>query len=286
MPELLPWTANDRTPDVEIISGEIPDIGPTASAFGPAIKIAGDGGVRLEIPTVGVFFIEGGHRVTIAAVPGVSESDVRVFLLGTVLGVLCYRWGLLPLHAAGVAVKGGALLVTGDSGAGKSILVAALAARGFPLIADDLCALDFSDKAAPKILPAFPRLKLWADSATRLGIPVEGLERCRAATQKFALPFAAERFHAAALPPKSIVLLYREPLRARVGTQRLSGMAAVARRNQIVYCARLGDALGYAKRIFQGFTELLNAAPLYETARSDRFDDLAALCDRATEAVE
>ena len=52
------------------------------------------------------------------------------------------RPDLLWLHAAGVAQDGHAVLITGPSGSGKSMLAAQLIARGFDYLGDDVLPLD------------------------------------------------------------------------------------------------------------------------------------------------
>ena len=50
--------------------------------------------------------------------------------------------GYEPLHATAVVVDGEAVAFLGDCGYGKSTLGAAFLARGFPLLTDDVLALE------------------------------------------------------------------------------------------------------------------------------------------------
>lgn len=70
---------------------------------------------------------------------GVLVAQSRAFLVGTVMGILLHQRGEMVLHAASLEIGGGAVLVLGDSGAGKSVCAAALAAAGHALLSDDLC---------------------------------------------------------------------------------------------------------------------------------------------------
>lgn len=284
LPELPDAPATGEPPDLRIELGPVPRLAGHATLFGPVVQIGGDGQVRLDIPAVAAFRIDGGHLVTIEPAMATDAPDIRVFLFGTVLAVLCFRWGLLPLHAGAVESDGRALLVTGESGAGKSTLTAALAERGHRLVADDLCALDFSQVGAPAILPAFPRLKLWADSAASLGIATRGLERSRLQLHKFHIPVAADRFRADRLPPKAVFLLRHADLPSQIGIERKRGHDALRYRG-IVHRAALGAELGYGAAIFKGLAALLQAAPLFVVARGDKLGGLADLADRVLEAA-
>lgn len=55
--------------------------------------------------------------------------------------------GLELLHAAGVALAGGVVLMAGEPGAGKTSLAAALVRRGGALLSDDAVALELRDDA-------------------------------------------------------------------------------------------------------------------------------------------
>lgn len=94
-----------------------------------------------------------------------SASDVPAAFYGTVVAhVLAWR-GLTPLHGSAVAVGGKAVLIAGDSGAGKSMLCHALVMRGGDLISDDLSVLAPLDSfTVPHVLPGRPAIRL-ADPA-------------------------------------------------------------------------------------------------------------------------
>lgn len=49
---------------------------------------------------------------------------------------------LVPIHAAAAAIDGGALLLAGPAGSGKSTLVAGLVRRGFAYLTDEVAAID------------------------------------------------------------------------------------------------------------------------------------------------
>jgi hypothetical protein len=65
----------------------------------------------------------------------------------------------------------------GASGQGKSTIAAALEARGHPLVADDVVAVDPGHAPAPLVPPGIPQLKLWPDAVTALGGRPDALPR-------------------------------------------------------------------------------------------------------------
>ncbi len=275
LPELLPWDGDAREPDVEVSLGSAPGLGAGATAFGPAFQIAGDR-VRLSVPGVATYLVEGGGRVVVDPQVDPGAPDIRVFLLGSVLSVLCYKRGLLPLHASAVEVGGRALLLAGESGLGKSTLAAALVARGHRLLSDDVCALDPAAPGGPLLWPSFPRLKLWEDAARQLSVGTGGLERSRVQLHKYHLPVGPGRFRAEPLPPAHVVLLRRVALPRDAGPRPLGPLDGCVRYD-MVHRWRLGLALGCRALLFAGMTRLLRAAGATDMARVDDLDGLPRL---------
>jgi hypothetical protein len=69
---------------------------------------------------------------------GESHQCAAYYLVGPILAFVLRRRGALLLHGSSVAMGKAAVTFLGPSGAGKSTLAAALAKRGFSLLADDL----------------------------------------------------------------------------------------------------------------------------------------------------
>jgi hypothetical protein len=80
------------------------------------------------------------------------------------------RPDLLWLHAAGVAQDGHAILITGPSGSGKSMLAATLVAEGFDYLGDDVLPVDACTKTVhpfpitPAVRGRSPHYMLTADA--------------------------------------------------------------------------------------------------------------------------
>lgn len=70
-----------------------------------------------------------------------SLADLASYLTGPVLGFILRLRGIVALHASAVDVQGKAILLVGNACSGKSTTAAALAMRGFKVIAEDVAAL-------------------------------------------------------------------------------------------------------------------------------------------------
>ena len=96
-------------------------------------------------------------------------SEESLWLNGSVYAAIASINGLLPIHASAVALDGSVLAFTGQAGAGKSTLVAALGKHGFPMFCDDTLVIDVTDPDRLMCLPGHKRLKLAPDAIEMTG---------------------------------------------------------------------------------------------------------------------
>jgi hypothetical protein len=96
------------------------------------------------------------------------------------------------------------------SGSGKTTLATTIIKAGGTLVADDISVIDFSD-SKPAVRPAFPAVKIWADSLNYLGIPVEGLVRVRGNLEKYYLPVQRFSYKSATIDHILILNSYNRP---------------------------------------------------------------------------
>jgi hypothetical protein len=136
---------------------------------------------------VGSFLVRGGRDIIVDPSPRLDEKMLRLFILGPVLAVLLHQRGHLLLHASAVAMADEAVLFLGDTGWGKSTMAAALCARGYNLVTDDVAVLR-TDARGSMLFPGYPQLKLWPEALVSLGDDPEKLPRCNPHFEKRARP--------------------------------------------------------------------------------------------------
>lgn len=157
-----------------------------------------DSEVLFSVPEVGLFAAEGGHTIHVSPSPGVAEERLRLYILGTGMGLILLQKRILPLHGSCIAVDGRAYAIVGQSGAGKSTLSSVLLDRGYKLLSDDVIPIVLSDQG-PFAFPSYPQQKLWQESLDALEIfRAEGRPIYNRET-KFAVP-AHDHFHREPLP--------------------------------------------------------------------------------------
>lgn len=117
---------------------------------------------------IGWFVISDGCEIHVQHLPKVCDEELRLAILGPALSVVLRQRGLLVLHASCVALEDRAIAFMGHSGWGKSTLAAAFHARGYNVLTDDVMAVDLSGDQ-PMVIPGYPQLKLWPNTAETVG---------------------------------------------------------------------------------------------------------------------
>lgn len=172
----LPLAAEGE-PDVVVRLGAVPAALPDPCAAGVLYQVQGER-FLFRLPGTAAFLAEAGREITVDLTPDADPGAVRLLLYGSVLAAVLHQRGVLPLHGSAVATDRGAVVFVGASGAGKSTLAAAMAQRGYSVLADDVSAIDTSGDV-PHVALAYPRLLLWPDAAEHLAVPEEQLQQVR-----------------------------------------------------------------------------------------------------------
>jgi hypothetical protein len=203
--DLAPADATASSPAVEVSLGPVPGTltDPEAQSF---LIDASPGKYLLRVPGVARYLVSGGRSIRIDPVPGTDLDSVRFFLLEAAFGALLQQRNLMPLHASAVDTPRGAVLFAGPSSVGKSSLAAALLGRGYPIIADEICAVT-QNEAKILALPALPRLLLWRDVIDELGLWASGVRKARLNLDKYHVPVPSAGFATRSSPIHTVYLL-------------------------------------------------------------------------------
>jgi hypothetical protein len=109
-----------------------------------------------------LFRVRNSKEIIINSSYEINDILLRTLILGQGMGILLNQKGYLILHGSAVNIGNKAIAFLGDCGEGKSTTAAALNIKGHSLISDDVLVVNF-DEDKPKLLPSFPRIKLWDD---------------------------------------------------------------------------------------------------------------------------
>ncbi len=290
LPELIPWTGAEA--EVLIRRQAIDPTPPPGARFGKCGWATPDT-VYLEFPATAAFRITAGREIVVEQHPGADLALERLLLAGTALAVLLHQRHLLVLHGSALVIGGAAVGFLGDKGAGKSTAAAFLHANGFPLITDDIIAVDLqanrtglaevaapappnaqnSPRPGPVVWPGFPQIKLWPESLAAAGRPVDNLPRVQADCEKRAVRIE-HNFFDGAIPLRKLYILTGAPAGSPVSIEPVNPQAAFMELVKNTFVATLLPATGDSAAHFHQCAVLLKQVPV---ATLSRPRDLARL---------
>ena len=255
-------------------------LGPVA-AVGQAGLSAIEGGAQLTIDGVARYAITDASLITIDRGADVPDANIRLYLLGSAMGILLHQRGVMPLHANAIEIDGRAFAFTGASGAGKSTLAAWFHDHGHRIIADDICAISFDRDQSPVVAPGLPRLRLWREALERSGRDATGFRRSYAGDddwEKYDVPLPQDDALPTAVPLGAIYVLAKGDALAMT---RLEGIQATEAMFANTYRGAHVPAFGDVGKHWKACVQLAAHTPIFQLARPwdlDRLaDDISAL---------
>lgn len=278
IPELLPSEHHNADVSIRIVEFT-EDIPADAHQLGP-YSWGKSQEFWLNVPDVASFYVFNGNQITVQPAAGIDLDSVRVFLLGTAMGVLMFQRQFLVLHGNAVQVGNACMVCVGKSGAGKSTLAAELNLRGYKLLADDVVPVNSAGEA----MPGFPRIKLWKDSADQLNIATDTLSRIRPEMEKFSLP-AFSSMADAPLPVKWIYVLHNHN-RDEFIFEEIRGMQRFPVLRDNTYRAQFMEGLGWQSRHLSLCAQLSSQVRVIRVTRPNTRFAPAELADRILENLD
>lgn len=271
--ELSPAPIGDPRPVVNARLAPVPNTLPGAGVRLHGVEVAADSAM-LSVQGVGRFLVREGREILIDPVPEASERNIRLFLLGSAVGLLCHQRGLLPLHANAVVTGSGACAFGGPSGSGKSTLAAYFQRAGYELLCDDVCMVAFDDQDRALVWPGLPWLKLWSDAAAQFGYDPSALDRVADGFDKYHVPLA-RTYQARPLPLRRLYVLGRCDDGDQGRIDRLAGQNAMEAVMAHTYRTHYLGPMGLRARHFRQCAALLRTVPVYSVARAWGFNVFA-----------
>ncbi|NWH03403.1 hypothetical protein [Desulfobacter latus] len=265
---LLDMETIQGVPDVIIKYGDIPDTLADAVIKGVRYEASPDT-FLLKLDGIAGYHVTQGRRIVVQAAPAAVPEEILLFLMGSVMGALLHQRNILPLHAGAVLTDQGAVILAGPSGIGKSTLTAVFQQQGFPILADDVCAVSAEKKNGVKVLPGFPRLKLWADALKKLETSPEGLKQVRQAPDlnKYFIPFNSRANSPA--PIRSIFIL-QSTHSDEFDIETLVGMKRIQPILKNTYRPEILEEMGTKQDHFRQCAALADTVPVFRLSRPQK----------------
>lgn len=140
---------------------------------------------------------------------------VELRFLGPVMAFWLELQGLPALHASAVVAGGRAVAFLSGNGGGKTSLAASAIQAGYPLLTDDVLAVEPPAEPPDRPFlarPSYPQMRLWPRDAERFLGSAEGLERVHPRYAKLRVPVGEGgfgTFHHESAPLGAIYLVER-----------------------------------------------------------------------------
>jgi len=284
LPELIAADdPDDARPIVEARYGNVPETLPDGEQHPGGLQIAG-GAALLTVRDTGRYLVRDGREIVVEPVAGGSERNLRLYLLGSTLGILCHQRGLLPLHANAIASGDGAFAFAGPSGAGKSTLAAYFARAGYAVLCDDVCVLGLEDGNRPVAWPGLQRLKLWGEASAAFGHDSRHLERAIDGKDKYHVPLPAP-LEARPIAFRRLYVLARAEAGEPGAIVRLRGHQAMEAVMAQTYRGAFLQAMGLTARHFLQCAALASRIEVYAATRAWGYDVFDREADRLARHV-
>lgn len=126
-----------------------------------------------NIKDVAIYHIYNGDTIVIQPYEGASIKQIKLYILGSVMGMILLQKNIVAIHGGGIVMNGKGCVFTGPKGSGKSTITTALRKKGYKFISDDVCSID-SNKLT--INHGFGYQKLCEDAMDKFGYDVEQFE--------------------------------------------------------------------------------------------------------------
>jgi len=161
LPGMIETVFNDKS-DVKISLGKVNKLLNKAEIEGFNYQLYHED-IYLWWKNIGKVKLSGGNRIIV----DMKNSDINQiipFLLGPIMALLLYQRGFLVLHGSSIKINNDVVAFLGNRGTGKSTTAINLYKKNYPILTDDILAINFDDKGFPHVYPGYPHVRLSEES--------------------------------------------------------------------------------------------------------------------------
>ena len=160
--------------EVRIVFGRVPDFLREAGRKGYGTWTNGFTSAWFRVRDGTQVYVEGGNQITVELSKEPRMLLVTSLLLGAGMALICLQRGEPFFHGSALDAGGLAILLCGESGAGKSTVAMELLQRKLGFLADDTMRVH-PGVGGMLVEPSYPQQKICRDMALKCGKPLEEL---------------------------------------------------------------------------------------------------------------
>lgn len=214
---------------------------------------------------VGVFRIYNKKYIDIAPAENADEEEIKSYLLSAGFFLLAAQRRIVMLHGGVININNGAVIITGDCGAGKSTLVTEFILNGYKYIADDVGLVNIN-KGIVEIKPGYPQQKLCRDTAKKFGYDLNELIYIDEERDKFAVR-SREHFLYKTLPLKAIFEVVENHNISNVVIEKINGVNKIKCIIDNLYERDICKYIGLEEKYFNVLIKIAKEIPYYKIYR-------------------
>ncbi len=281
LPELHAAPTADA-PDIRIEQGAVPELTERDPNNVRAYVDGEPGHLVLDFPDKLRVLVSQGTTITYSRYPGATDSELRLYMLGSAMGAILMQRGHIVVHGNALVLPqfDGAAICIGDSGAGKSTTAIAMMQRGYRILADDVCPITAEGIA----LSGMPRAKMWDDTAQQLRIDTSSLARLRLDEAKFDLPLDPSQ-RGEPEPARAFFELVPEDV-DEVSVSPLSGTQKFMTLRNNIYRPEYLLPLKLEAEYLQRVAKIAASTPIFRVTRPTQGFDIDSVLDAILETAE
>ena len=228
--------------------------------------------------------VENGEKIRYCLTGGGYPAYLQSYILGFGMAMLAMQRGMLAIHCSAVSDKKGAVLIAGESGAGKSTVTTAFLEKGYHLMADDMAFVEIGEEKKAFAKPAFPYQKLCRNVATEKGHDLDELIYINEEKDKFLVPFEGE-FLLQEVPLKAFVMLGVRDT-DEVVSQEVTGLSKFPVYTQNLFLRHLLKRDKYPPTVAEKCLKIAGVEPTFFVARPKEGDTVSEVVKKVFEFVE
>ncbi len=251
--------------DIDVIAGIVPSVLPHCNFKGINYQ-SNDLQFLLKVPNVADFLIENGNQIIVQPDKQAEFRELELFFLGSAISVLLMQRGIVPFHGSAFEKDNKCIIISGQSGAGKSSLLRYFITEGYRALSDDVCALSIDDNNKVCVFPSYPSSKIWEDIMDKFELQKEDKKQVRPNIRKYKYDLSSN-FVEQSLEVDSVYILNSENVKD-FRLNEIKGLDKFKHLRKNLYRTKFPEAMGKEKETFIILNHLANQAKIFSLIRS------------------
>lgn len=210
--------------------------------------------------------VEEGSRIQYERRENGNRNYLQTYILGFGMAMLHLQRNEMAFHCSALCRQGEAILITGESGSGKSTMTASLLKSGYDFMADDMAIIKKNGADEIVVMSGFPFQKLTRDMVSVSGYPMDKLIYINEQKDKFLIPYE-RKFPTEEMKVKAFFHLEVNNRIEQVQYEKLEGMEKYYTCVHNLFLRKLFQPQEYAKYFVEQCLEIASKIAIYRIQR-------------------